>query len=232
MTVFTGKDKIGDIVTRFPGASDIFKQYRIDFCCGGKHTLEETAQKMGIDEGEVIRRLQQAYVEAQERQTQETDWTALSNKELISHIVNRHHAFLTKELPLLSEYVTKILRVHGSHHPELSRLHTLFHQFKMEMEQHLIKEETMIFPLIQEYETQPSPELLEKIRQGINELEQEHTQAGDLLKEMRELTHDYQLPTDACHTYTVTFHKLEEAEADTFQHVHLENHILFPRFLK
>lgn len=27
---------VGEIVASFPEASEIFKEYRIDFCCGGK----------------------------------------------------------------------------------------------------------------------------------------------------------------------------------------------------
>ena len=48
---------------------------------------------------------------------------------------------------------------------------------------------------------------------------------------MREITRDYTLPEEACMTYQLTFKKLEELENDTFNHVHLENYILFPRVL-
>lgn len=50
-----------------------------------------------------------------------------------------------------------------------------------------------------------------------------------MLKEMREITENYRLPEDACRTYTLTYQKLEEMESDLFQHIHLENNVLFPR---
>ncbi len=47
---------------------------------------------------------------------------------------------------------------------------------------------------------------------------------------MREVTDDYAIPTGACNTYQLTYLKLDELESDLFQHIHLENNILFPRF--
>lgn len=35
MKYFSSVEKIGDMVARFPKASDVFKRYNIDFCCGG-----------------------------------------------------------------------------------------------------------------------------------------------------------------------------------------------------
>ena len=65
--------------------------------------------------------------------------------------------------------------------------------------------------------------------QTIDVLEQEHEAAGSILKELRKVTNDYTLPEGACTTYTLTYLKLDELETDLFQHIHLENNILFPR---
>ena len=64
---------------------------------------------------------------------------------------------------------------------------------------------------------------------GILELEDEHDTAGDIIKELRELTDDYQLPEDACNSFKLTYQLLQDLEADLFQHIHLENNILFAR---
>ncbi|WP_202903256.1 hemerythrin domain-containing protein, partial [Gorillibacterium massiliense] len=84
-------------------------------------------------------------------------------------------------------------------------------------------------PLILSYETDPSPETLEQAKIAIQQLEDDHAGVGALLKTMRELTQDYSLPEWACRTYTLAFQKLEALESDLFQHIHLENNILFPR---
>lgn len=82
---------------------------------------------------------------------------------------------------------------------------------------------------MKEYEETGSRDVLDQAVQVIDRLEAEHDQTGELLKEMRRVSKDYALPEDACRTYTLSFSKLEELEADMFQHIHLENNVLFER---
>ncbi|GLC30647.1 iron-sulfur cluster repair di-iron protein [Clostridium omnivorum] len=229
MGEFHSSQKIGEIVTKFPKSADILKEYRIDFCCGGDRPLITAIKEQGLNEAEILDRINNLYEEVKSVKTEDIDWEKESMSKLIDHVVNTHHAYLGVELPIISELTTKILRVHGEGHPELSKVHKLFHSLKMELEQHLIKEEEIEFPLIKKYEENPSKEALEKILKVEKELEEEHVGAGDILKELRKITKDYAVPEDGCNSYRLTYKKLEELEADTFQHIHLENNILFPR---
>src|SRR5699024_1064482 len=115
-------------------------------------------------------------------------------------------------------YVTRIFRVHGRQHAHLKTLYRLFHSFKMEMEEHSIKEETEVFPLIKAYVQSEDAELLKQIKEANEELEAEHDVAGDLLKEIREVTNNFRLPADACGSYQITYDRLKSLEADTMQH--------------
>jgi regulator of cell morphogenesis and NO signaling len=228
---FTSSQAVGAIVAEFPQAAEIFKGYRIDFCCGGDKTLKLAVQELGLDENTVLEQLNQTYSKAvnQSEKSDEVDWRKESFTTLVDHIVNTHHLYLQKELPQISEFVTKILRVHGQNHSELTRVYKLFHTLKMELEQHLIKEEEILFPLIKEYEKNPSDQLLDRIKQVTNDIEEEHEQAGDIIKELRNITNQYELPANTCTTYQLAYQKLEEMESDIFQHIHLENNILHPR---
>lgn len=226
---FTGSETVGEIVAAFPGASNLMKEYGIDFCCGGNRTLSEALKQQQIDEKHFLEQLNQLYKQARQKQSQDVDYRQMPLGDLIDHIVQTHHAYLLKELPLLSEFVTKIFRVHGAAHPELAQLHKLFHQMKMDLEQHLVEEEEKVFPLIKEAEQSGTREAFRKAQETIAKMEEDHSAVGDLLKEMRAITNDYRLPEDACRTYTLTFQKLEELESDMFQHIHLENNVLFPR---
>lgn len=229
---FSEQDKIGDIVTEFPGASSILKRYGIDFCCGGGRPVGQAAEEKGLVPAQLVSELEAAYQEASGRQTHGRDWRNAPASELIDYIVQTHHAFLQKELPVIGEFVTKILRVHGARQGEiLSALHRKFHTLKTELEQHLIAEETVLFPLVCEFEKNPDAQTLKKAQSAIASLEGEHSGAGDILKEMRDVTEDYTLPEHACRTYTLAFQKLEALEADLFEHIHLENNILFPRVM-
>lgn len=112
---------------------------------------------------------------------------------------------------------------------ELTLLHRLFHHMKIELDQHLIAEEEELFPLLKQYAAHPTAELRERVLEGLKELETDHDVVGACLKEMRTVTSEYALPPEACKTYTLTFRKLAELESDLFEHIHLENNILFPR---
>jgi regulator of cell morphogenesis and NO signaling len=62
-------------------------------------------------------------------------------------------------------------------------------------------------------------------------MESEHDEAAGALAEMRRLTGGYQLPEGACTTFRGLYHGLAELEDDLHRHIHLENHVLFPRAL-
>ena len=228
MGVFNASQKIGEIVSILPKASEVFKKYKIDFCCGGHRPLSEAIMENSLSEVEILSQLNEAYEEAIKHNDQ-TDFRKMSSVELIDYIVNTHHSYLNINLPEISDLTATILRVHGANHNILFKVHKLFHSLKTELEQHLIKEEVVLFPLMKEYYAKPSEELYNQIISVMKETEDEHDGAGDILKELREITEDYKVPEDGCGTYHRTFDKLQELEADLFQHIHLENNILFKK---
>jgi regulator of cell morphogenesis and NO signaling len=228
--LYNEQDTVGSVVAAFPGASNVFKKYGIDFCCGGNRSLGTVFRQQELNGELVLRELNNAWTLLNGRHDG-TDWRAASSKAIIGQIITKHHDYLRSEMPLLSEFTSKILRVHGPHHAEsLEPLYRYFHEVKQELEQHMAKEEEELFPLILQHEENPTDELFHQIEGKLEELEREHEHAGDLLKKMREVTDNYTLPEGACRTYSLTFHKLEEFESDMFEHIHLENNILFLRY--
>lgn len=226
---FKSSDAIGHIAAQFPKSMDIFKDYNIDFCCGGNRPLIEVIKEENLNEAEIMNKLEEAYNKTMNVNNEEIDFNTYSYSDLIDHIVNVHHGYLNRELPKIGELTAKILRVHCDSHRELAQVHKLFYNLRMELEQHTIKEETTEFPMIKEYEKTHSKELLGKIDLAIKDLESEHEGAGDILRELRRITNGFTAPEDGCNTYRLTYDKLRELESETFTHIHLENNILFSR---
>ncbi|MEK3645067.1 iron-sulfur cluster repair di-iron protein [Aeribacillus sp. FSL M8-0235] len=229
-TIFTENTTVGEIVAMLPKASDIFKKNKIDFCCGGDRSLKEAADKRGVAIEELMSQLQDLYAAIDEKT--EKNWLTATYSELIDHIINKHHRYLLEELPNLSPYVTKVMQVHGGNHPHLIKIHRLFNELKTELEQHLWKEESEVFPLINQYEKHPTSENEQKMKKMIVDLTNEHDKTGDIIKEIRRVTNDYTLPNGACRTYQLVYNRLEALESDLFEHIHLENNVLFPRILQ
>ncbi|WP_078430033.1 iron-sulfur cluster repair di-iron protein [Alkalihalobacterium alkalinitrilicum] len=229
-TIFDFSTKTGEIVTRLPETSTILKKYKIDFCCGGNRPIGESIKEKNLNGDEILEQLNNAYIKSLVKPS--VTWNEITNSELIDHIISTHHAYLSSILPELSQFTTKVFRVHGNQCPELTKVHQLFHSLKVELEQHTIDEENNVFPLIQAFEENRSSEIISKLSENIKELEDEHEGAGNILKQLREVTNDYSVPDWACMTFQLTYQKLEDLESDLFQHIHLENNILFPRVTK
>jgi len=212
---------IGSIVAELPEAAQVFKRFDIDFCCGGARLLGAAVGEAGLDADTVGRALIEARRKAASI-TDATDFRTFSADDLVDHIEARHHAYLQEALPEISERLTVVLRAHGRNHPELFPLHGVYGALRTDLEQHLVKEETMLFPGLTEGKGDPDAET----RALAKTIRDEHTAAGEALRTMRRLMHDYVAPEDACPTFRRLLKDLETLESDLFQHIHLENNIL------
>lgn len=221
---------VKDIVNEFPKAADVFKRNRIDFCCGGNIPLSEAAAEKTVNAEAIIEELQQLFNTFEGSKEDVAVWTDSASDVIINHVIEHYHRPLEEELANLSPYVTKVAKVHGGHRPELLRVYELFYELKKELLEHTAKEEKLVFPLLQKLESADEEARSEMIKE-IKELEKEHDHAGAILKELRDITSDFQPPMDACGTYRLVYKRLELLEEHTFMHVHLENNILFPRYI-
>jgi regulator of cell morphogenesis and NO signaling len=219
---------VGDIVATNYQTAAVFERFGIDFCCGGRRSLAEACRTAAADPAVVaqaLRSIPGADVRG------EVDVTSWPLDRLVHHIIDTHHAYLKSALPLIGAYLTKLVAVHGERHPELARVSALFDQLGTDLRQHMLKEEHVLFPYLCElaspHAAHPSP--FGTVENPIRMMEREHQDAGDDLRQIRELTNGFTVPADGCATYCVCFAELARFESDLHRHVHLENNVLFPR---
>jgi regulator of cell morphogenesis and NO signaling len=215
---------LGDIVTQHPDLARELERRSLDYCCGGRKTLAEACQVLGLDPTETADELSKTTTEVA------ADWAGLGPAELVDHLESTHHAYLHDELPRLSALGRKVLEVHGGRHPELGDIVRTFEELRADLEPHLAKEEQVLYPMIRELcasETAPTFHC-GSLANPISVMLSDHDRAGDLLASLRRLTGDYAPPADACASYTAFFAGLADLEADTHLHVHKENNLLFP----
>lgn len=219
---------LGEIVTSDFRTASVFKEVGIDFCCGGKTSLQQACLDKGLDTSVVIERLDALSLEPANPSQNFNEWKL---DFLADYIVNTHHRYLIKTLPELVFYTQKIATVHGLHHAELLEVAELFGQINIELLQHLKNEEEVLFPAIRKMLAEPSSELRALITSTISRMNGEHEFAGGAMDKINVLTRQYAIPDDACNTYRVALKMLEQFEDDLHIHVHLENNILFPKAL-
>lgn len=217
------KMTIGDSVIQYPALSGVYMNYGVDYCCGGDRSIEEAISDSKAKREEVVGALEAKLASIVKTGESTTKLNELNNNQLIDNIINKHHAYLRKILPELGINLFKLIEVHGGNHPELFEIHHLVGLLRVELEQHLVKEEKQLFPLIR-------VNSVERVRELINELEDEHDAAGEILKKLTVVTDHFSLPEDACTTYAITYKMLQELQTDMYEHVHKENSVLFKRF--
>lgn len=222
---------LGEVVTVYPAVVKKFNDMELDYCCGGSKSLELALKEKGVDVNKFVEDLNKEFKEFKFENSQYVDWREKSSEDLINHIVETHHAEtfrLLKEIDLL---MVKVFRVHFSHGPELlMKVHSLFGKLKCELEEHLLKEENILFPLMIKYDQAKDKEEKKEIEEDIRIIVNEHESAGDILKELAEVTDDYKVPEWGCISFKLLYDYLHDLEKDLFIHIHKENNILFPRY--
>jgi regulator of cell morphogenesis and NO signaling len=220
---------VGDVVAADFRAVAVFEQFGIDFCCACRRTLDDACRAAAADPEVVVHALE-ALPPVIETDDDAARWPI---PQLIDFILSTHHAYVRSAMPRITRYLVKLVEVHGSRHPELSRVAMYFEQVVADLEQHMVKEEQILFPYLRDLAASgdscgrtQSP--FGTIANPIRMLEREHQEVGDALRLIRELTRGYATPPDTCTTCAVTMAELLQFERDLHRHVHIENNMLFP----
>lgn len=213
---------LGDLVAERPARARVLERLGIDYCCHGQRTLRNASEAAGLAPDAVA-----AEVEAVTDDSG-ADIDRLEPVALIDHILSTHHDYLHEELPLLVALADKVRDVHGSRHPELTRVADLVHEIRDDLEPHLAKEEQVLFPAIRDWADGERSFPFGTLANPVRMMMLEHDRAGELLEELRTVTSQYVPPADGCASYQTLYARLEHLEADTHRHVHLENNVLFP----
>jgi regulator of cell morphogenesis and NO signaling len=226
MSPVTADARVSDLVLEQPTRARVLERFGIDYCCGGRTPLEAACAEKGVDLEVVIA----ALTEPPAAEAEDVDWTAVSVAELVDHIVERHHGYLRDELPALRMLVDKVATAHGDRHPELRDVQGTFHVTADELEQHMLKEEHILFPACVALERGVGVAFpFGSVASPIAMMVHEHDEVAAGLARMRAATGGYAPPADACTSYRALLERLAVLEADTHRHVHEENNVLFPR---
>ena len=226
---------VGEIVKLDFRAADVFSSYGIDFCCGGKISVAEACATAKTDESIVISALENL---KNKNGSAVHDFDSWNIGFLSDYIQNTHHQYVSKVIPQILPLAQKVADVHGEHHPEVIVINELFNDLADELLSHMQKEEQILFPYIKKLVAEESagqcndPACFGTVMGPISVMEQEHENAGVILKDLSRLSNGYQVPEDACNTFRVLYGKLKEFEDDLHCHIHLENNILFPKAIE
>ncbi|MBK8973546.1 MAG: iron-sulfur cluster repair protein YtfE [Hahellaceae bacterium] len=207
---------LAQLACDLPGATAIFHQYRLDFCCGGQKSLADAAQQKQIDLETLVAELQAL----QDDTGADTDWREHSASELIDHLLSRFHQRHRQQLPELIRLARRVEQVHGERPECPNGLADHLSHMAQELESHMMKEEQILFPLLRR-----NPVTM--ATGPISVMHHEHVQHGESIEQIDALTDNITPPPGACNTWRALYVGLQELKEDLMQHIHLENNVLF-----
>jgi len=231
-TASLAERSLGDLVRDDARTAQVFERFGLDFCCGGRRTLREAADAQGISVAEVVGALT-ALGDATDG---DRDPSAAKDLDaLAADIVSRHHAYVRSVTPAIEAWLDRLVERHGERHPELEAIRQTFAELADDLQAHMLKEEHILFPFIADLAAAARPggrhpsSPFGTVLNPIRVMESDHARAGTCLESLRRLTNGFTPPADACVTYRLCYTELERFEQDLHRHVHLEDHVLFPR---
>lgn len=207
---------LGDIASAVPGATRIFFDFGVDFCCDGRKTLAQAAHDQMLDVTAITARLDGLDMSAPGG----PDWRAAPPSELIDHIIVRFHDRHRQQLPELIRLARRVEMVHAGTPGCPTGLAQILEDLHQELESHMLKEERILFPMLSQgtRETAQTP---------ISVMRLEHDHHRESLDDIQTVTEKLNWPDDACNTWRALYVGLQEFTEDLMEHIHLENNILF-----
>lgn len=209
---------IGSIACEIPGATRVFHQYKLDFCCGGGKSLREALERRKVEDPQPLLDALSTLTALNNASYQ--DWRQVPVDTLIDHILHRYHEVHREQLPELVRLARRVEQVHGERPSCPLGLADHLADMQQELESHMMKEEQVLFPMLRR--VSPS-----EVSAPVSMMRFEHDQHGEALERLEYLTNDITPPADACNTWRALYAGLSQLREDLMQHIHLENNILF-----
>jgi len=219
-SMFNTQTSLADLALAVPAASRVFRQYRLDFCCGGKRSIADACKERGLDANAVV-----AEIESHTEKSLDVDWRTAPLSKLVNHILVNFHEAHRRELVDLISLARKVERVHADKVTVPLGLALHLSNMSDALELHMQKEEQILFPNILSGRGV-------QMQGPTTQMEREHDEHALKLQQLRALTNDFAPPNEACTSWRALLLRCEQLEADIMAHVHLENHVLFPRALR
>ena len=207
---------LGTIAVQLPGATAVFRQLKLDFCCNGNISLRQAALNKNLDLPDVLGQL--AALERPDALPE-----AMAADALIDHILIRYHDVHRTQLQELIRMAHRVETVHQSNPHVPAGLADLLEDIQQVLLEHMEKEEKILFPMLK---AGGNP----FVGQPIGMMRTEHISHGAALDRVNVLTHDATPPPGACNTWRALYTGIAQFNEDLINYIHLENNVLFPAF--
>lgn len=225
------QQSVGSIVANSFSTAKVFANFGIDFCCHGSEKLLDACNKAKVPLDTVVDALRDNEVKQKSNGIEFSKWPL---DLLIDYVLKIHHRNIRKQGPETLKLIAKVTKVHGEKHPELHEVKAHFLNSLNELENHLMKEEQVLFPFVyQLVEADAKGQTMGRMHcmtvdNPIRVMMEEHENEGNRYFHMAKITNNYTAPADGCNSYKLAYQQIKEFNTALFEHIHLENNLIFP----
>lgn len=229
----TATQSIREIVASQPSAAAILRRFDIDVCAHASKSLRDACADKQLSVEQVLEKLEdEAAIDAGAEHANPAEF---SPSRLIQHIVRVHHHKVRREMPRLVELARVVAEKHVERAPEVKSVELLVAELNDELQEHISKEECVLFPYIAQVDQtpllafRPPYACFSRVGQPIFAMVQEHECVKLLLAELRQLTDNFTPPAWGCSMFVDIYSSLRAFAGSLDEHMRLEEEVLFPR---
>lgn len=153
------------------------------------------------------------------------DYMTVESSDLTLLLEEQFHKLHRQQLPVIVDLAEKVERVHAADPHVPAGLAKTVKRLAVELDDHMRKEEMVLFPAIRHGG-------LQGLVHPISVMRADHDDHARDTQAIIACTSGLKLPTGACQSWTSLYQKLGAFIVDLGHHAQIENDILFPRFEK
>lgn len=224
----------GQIARSEPAAIEVFRSLGIPYCCHGQQGIHSASRAAGISVSELLAKVRHA---DEAVCGSKGPWMDPILEALILHLVHSRESLMDSVLPRIALLARSLAQCGDRVQPNAVELAMVVGALAREVEAHLAKEQTLLFPLIQKIELAYVGESVCAVRpktfhRSVGRMVRQHEEIGYLLSAAHRLTDGYEGTSSSCAPYRELCDKLKALDREIREEVHLENNILFNRALQ
>ena len=227
---FYSNKKLSEIINFNVRAISVFDKYNFDYCFNGNKSIRDVCKEKNLDLRVLVDELKILPDEFQIDKFSE--WRL---DFLIDYILNNHHQYIHKMIPVISDLSQKISDEYGEKFSELKSIARIFAVVYKDLKQHMLKEEQILFPYIKQLVSlniagnKSEKPYFGMIDNPISMMESDHKNALDEYDNLKKLTNNFTTPEESNEPLKNFLKELRDFGKDLHIHIHLENNILFPK---
>jgi regulator of cell morphogenesis and NO signaling len=217
MTQINFSQPTSDCAASEPGIAEVLRSHGIARCFGEARPLRDILSERGLDDAEFGTQVAALAANSSKDAPQATG-------AMIDYILSRYHQTHRRDLAELILLADKVETVHADDPAAPKGLAACLAAIEAELESHMEKEEQILFPMMK---SGGHP----MIAHPIAVMMAEHDSHAAQLARLEALTNNFTPPENACGSWRALCRGAKALTVDLIAHMHLENTVLFPRFL-